>query len=72
MGDFYRSIASNVKVFLSFHAFGQYVLYPYGHTRDPAPNNDDLGRMAAAYTSRAAVNYGTQYTFGPTSTLLCK
>lgn len=69
---FYRTIASEVKVFLSFHSYGQYVLYPYGHTTAAAPNFDDLYAMSAAFATRALLNYGTRYTYGQTSTHLCK
>lgn len=70
--EFYRPISNTVRLFISYHSYGQYVLYPYGHTTSPTPNAADLDAMAAAFSSRAAVNYGTRYTYGSTSVHLCK
>lgn len=72
IAEFYRSIVGEVGLFLSFHSYGQYVLFPYGHTSAAPSNYDDLYQMSAAYATRAAVNYGTRYTYGQTSTHLCK
>lgn len=69
---FYETIASDVGLFLSFHSYGQFVLYPYGHTTVAAENDADLAKMSAAYVNRAALSYGTKYTAGQTSTHLCK
>lgn len=72
IAEYYKTISSNIGVFLSFHSYGQYVLYPYGHTTAAAPNAADLNQIAAAYVARAAVNYNTRYTYGATSTALCE
>lgn len=32
----------NPKIYLSLHSYGQYVLYPRGHTRDPIPNHSTV------------------------------
>lgn len=39
--DFLDSI-SNLDVYLTFHSYGQYFLFPWGYGRVEAPNNDDL------------------------------
>lgn len=72
MASFYRNIASNVGVFVSIHAFGQFVLYPYGHTDQPSAIDLDLHAMAGAYVNATRTRFGTEYTFGPVATLLCK
>ncbi|MEM4729739.1 MAG: M14 family zinc carboxypeptidase [Thermoplasmata archaeon] len=38
---------------LSFHSYGQLILYPWGFTTDPAPDSEELERMARAM---AAIN----------------
>lgn len=40
--DFYNSIAGRTRFFLSLHAFGQYVLLPYGHQTGPSHNHGNL------------------------------
>lgn len=70
IADFYKTIAGDVGLFLSFHSYGQYVLYPYGHTSTPAPNDADLNQIASAYVNAVAGLYGTRYTYGQTSTHL--
>lgn len=72
MANFYRTIENEVGLFLSFHSFGQFVLYPYGHTTDPAPNAADLEAISSAFQTAVAGPFGTVYTFGQTSTHLCK
>lgn len=32
----------NLNVYLTFHSYGQYILYPWGYGRDYAPNHNDL------------------------------
>jgi len=39
--DFLASIP-NLEVYLTFHSYGQYVLYPWGYARENAPNYQDL------------------------------
>lgn len=36
------TLGSRVKAYLSLHSYGQYVLFPYGHTKDKAPHFDIL------------------------------
>lgn len=32
LAEFYLNFASSVKMYLAFHAYGQYILLPYGHS----------------------------------------
>lgn len=70
--EYYSTVRASVRLFISYHSYGQYILYPYGHTTSPTANAADLNAMAATFATRAAVNYGTRYTYGATSTHLCK
>lgn len=40
--DFYRTISQRTKIYLSVHAFGQYLLLPYGHTAAASENHGNL------------------------------
>lgn len=37
--SFLDQFASRTKILLSFHSFGQYFMWPYGHTTKPTENN---------------------------------
>lgn len=39
--DFLATL-NNLDVYLSFHSYGQYFLFPWGYGRDYAPNHDDM------------------------------
>jgi len=54
----------NVKLYLSFHSFGQYILFPYGHTRRPSPNHGDLTKVGQAAGQAISKRYGTRYKVG--------
>lgn len=41
---FLERFASQTKIILSFHSFGQYLMWPYGHTTSPTHNNAILVR----------------------------
>lgn len=68
------SIKDKIKIYLSFHSYGQYLLSPYGHTKDEvAPNSADLLAVGEAFAQAIReLPYKTEYTHGPTSTVLCK
>lgn len=34
LSDFLQPIGRQINIYLSFHSYGQYILFPYGHTRD--------------------------------------
>lgn len=42
IANFYASIASKAKIYVSLHAFGQYLLLPYGHTSAQSHNHNAL------------------------------
>lgn len=43
--DFLASSAANFKVSLSFHSYGQYILYPWGYEKVVPPDHEDLKRV---------------------------
>ena len=34
-----QQVEGEIKIYLSFHSFGQYVLFPYGHTVEESPHH---------------------------------
>lgn len=47
---------------LSYHNFSQLVLYPWGHTNDPAPDETKLNQMAVAMADSILSIHNKQYT----------
>lgn len=64
LSKFIEGLKGKVQLYLSLHAYSQYLLYPYGHTSDLPDNVADFEKVFDA--SIAAVNkrYGTTYTGG--------
>lgn len=42
LARFVEEHAAQTKLYLAFHSYGQYVLFPYGHTKVAAPNHSVL------------------------------
>nr|CAI5848415.1 unnamed protein product [Callosobruchus analis] len=58
------------KAYISFHSYGQYILYPWGYDNVVPPDHRDLetvGRRAAAAIAAAG---GPRYTVGPAGSTL--
>jgi len=71
MRDFYGTIAPRVRLFfLSIHAFGQYILYPYGYTTSPSNNNANLMSVGNAAATAIRNISGTDYLVGIGSVVL--
>ncbi|XP_037926695.1 zinc carboxypeptidase-like [Hermetia illucens] len=65
LANFYRSISRKVTLYLAFHSYGQYILFPYGHTNKEAPKNlRDLTTVADDAAKAIRNLYGTRYTVG--------
>uniref|UniRef100_A0A1L8EGB4 Zinc carboxypeptidase A 1 n=2 Tax=Haematobia irritans TaxID=7368 RepID=A0A1L8EGB4_HAEIR len=72
LSEFVASIKDKINVYISFHSYGQYLLSPYGHTKEEFPENyDDLLAIGDAFTNAVkGLAYNTQYTHGSTATVL--
>ncbi|KAJ6635047.1 Zinc carboxypeptidase A 1 [Pseudolycoriella hygida] len=68
--DFYGTIASRVRIFLSFHAFGQYLLMPFGHTTANSNNHANLLSVANAGAAAIRSTAGSDYLVGSTAVVL--
>ncbi|XP_075996106.1 carboxypeptidase A5 [Genypterus blacodes] len=61
--DFVKS-HGNIKAFISIHAYSQMLLYPYGFTRTPARDQDELHTLARKAITDLSSLYGTRYRYG--------
>ncbi|XP_023248305.1 carboxypeptidase B-like [Copidosoma floridanum] len=69
--NFFDISAANFKAYLSFHSYGQFILYCWGYDRVVPPDYKDLdnvGRSMAAAMRAAGSN--TEYTVGNSATTL--
>jgi len=64
LSEYLKSLKGKINLYISLHAYSQYLLYPYGHTNELPDNVADFKKVYDA--SIAAVNkrYGTTYTGG--------
>uniref|UniRef100_A0A8C0X705 Carboxypeptidase A1 n=1 Tax=Castor canadensis TaxID=51338 RepID=A0A8C0X705_CASCN len=53
----------NIKTFISIHSYSQLLLYPYGYTSQPAPDQKELDQVAKSAVKAASL-YGTQFDYG--------
>ncbi|NXJ98611.1 CBPA1 Carboxypeptidase, partial [Corythaixoides concolor] len=54
----------NIKAFISIHSYSQLLLYPYGHTSTPAPDQEELDEISANAVAALSSLYGTSYEYG--------
>lgn len=50
-----------VVAHVDFHSFGQMILYPWGHTKKPAPQRDRFAALGDAMASAIAATHGERY-----------
>lgn len=71
--NYFVSVKDKVKAYLSFHSYGQYILFPYGHQNAAySENYYDMMEMGEAAAVAIYNRYGTPYEFGTTADVLCK
>jgi len=62
-----------IKIYISLHSYGQYVLSPWGHTDEEFPQNyDQMMEVAKGFSTALKKKYNTEFTYGSSSTTLCK
>ena len=69
--DTVLSIGNQTKCYLAFHSYGQYWLTPWGYTSDLPDDYSDLYSLAVQSCAALADVYGTQYTIGTSTNVLC-
>ncbi|XP_015522425.1 carboxypeptidase B [Neodiprion lecontei] len=70
--SFFATSAANFKAYLTFHSYGQYILYPWGYDKRVPPDYADLERVGkqAAAAMKSAGGAGSVYTVGNSASLL--
>ncbi|XP_076988417.1 carboxypeptidase A5 isoform X1 [Tamandua tetradactyla] len=60
----------NIKALISIHSYSQMLMYPYGHTLEPVPNNEELFKLAKDAVKALHKVHGIEYMYGSISTTL--
>lgn len=68
--DIMRGLSGNCKFFLTLHSYGNYILYPWGYSKDLPDNWKDQEEVAKAGADAIKKATGTDYTVGSTSNTL--
>ncbi|XP_076285715.1 carboxypeptidase B isoform X1 [Lasioglossum baleicum] len=70
--NFFEASAANFKAYLTFHSYGQFILYPWGYDRRVPPDYADLDRVGKdiAMAMRKAGGENSAYTVGNSATTL--
>jgi len=62
-----------IKIYISLHSYGQYLLSPWGHTADEFPEHyPQMMGVAKGFADALVRRYGTIFTYGSSATTLCK
>ncbi|XP_055294989.1 zinc carboxypeptidase-like [Sitodiplosis mosellana] len=69
LSKFVESIGS-INLYIAFHSYSQLLMFPYGHTTDPAPNHDDMLQIGEKTIEAIAKRYGTDYKTGDSATTI--
>jgi carboxypeptidase T len=62
------SASGDFRAVISYHSYGQDILYPWGYTTEPAPTDASLSAVAGTIAGLIAATRGTAYTPGQAST----
>ncbi|XP_033334259.2 carboxypeptidase B isoform X2 [Megalopta genalis] len=70
--NFFEASAANFKAYLTFHSYGQFILYPWGYDRRVPPDYADLENVGRdmAMAMRKAGGENSAYTVGNSATTL--
>ncbi|KZC05553.1 Carboxypeptidase B [Dufourea novaeangliae] len=64
MRDFIVARKQNIKAYITFHSYGQYILYPWGFTSKVPSNEPELRNLASRCAQAIATFRKTKYTYG--------
>lgn len=68
--DFMENAATKFYAFLTFHSYGQYILYPWGYDKTVPPDHKDLDRVGKLAAENIRKMTGYKYQVGPSGALL--
>jgi len=64
------SLKDSIKAYISFHAFSQLWLMPWGYTTEKCEDYDDLYKLAREATDKVEKTHNTRWRAGPPSHIL--
>ncbi|KAJ8971239.1 hypothetical protein NQ314_000801 [Rhamnusium bicolor] len=68
--DYLLAHQNEIKLYLTYHSYGRYLLYPWGYTSDLPSNNDELYSLAVSVNNAIRNVSGTTYTIGTSTNAL--
>ncbi|GBP50617.1 Carboxypeptidase B [Eumeta japonica] len=70
LADFITNSATNFSAYLTYHSYGQYLLYPWGYENVVPPDYQDLDKLGKKIAQAIQETGGSQYKVGSSSGLL--
>ncbi|XP_071524821.1 uncharacterized protein [Panulirus ornatus] len=70
LGELVWVFKKKVKLFISLHSFGEYILYPWGYTMDKPNKRGRLKHMAKTIMEQLNQNKSAHYKYGQSSELM--
>lgn len=68
--DYVLEHAHHTKLYLTFHSYGQYLLYPWGYTSALPEDADELDSLGRRVGNAITAYDGTRYTVGSSTNVL--
>lgn len=68
--NFILKYQDQLKLYLTFHSYGQYILYPWGYTSDLPEDVDELDSLGRKVNDAIRAVDGTRYTVGSSTNVL--
>ena len=68
--DYLTGKSSSVKLFLTYHSYGQYILHPWGYARSNGPNWQRMSAVGKLAAEAMWASSGNKYTVGSAGKLL--
>ncbi|XP_063285507.1 carboxypeptidase O-like [Pelobates fuscus] len=70
VADLVGSLKSEILCFLTIHSYSQLILLPYGYTKDPSKNHDEMLTVAEKAAAKLQQRHGTTYQVGSSAHIL--
>lgn len=70
LAAYVQANADRIKLYLTFHSYGQYLLYPWGYTSALPEDAGTLHALATRVEAAIASYSGTRYTIGSSTNVL--
>lgn len=68
--NFLEANKDTIKMYLTFHSYGQYILYPWGYTSALPDDEPELKSLGRSVNSAISSLRGTRYTIGTSTNVL--